>query len=237
MPPYRGWLPELGKQPREVLPTVQGKRHEGLTIIVHGIAKSRTFGYMESMSTKLVLPKTVDVVEFDRPPGLPATCTDANLLDAVKASIAGATDEDLAPLLHVPPQAVKWWVASAEWNAIKTHVLPAMKGLFHTQLCGIRSSVIQKLAERVRLGDPIYTNLGEPALNEQGEQLYRPIKAKELAGILVQTSEVLHNLEVEIGVVADDRGIIDLDDLAIALANIAKAGHGTDITAESKRLS
>lgn len=190
---------------------------------------------MSRSTTSVSIPKTVDVVEFDRPPGLPATCSDKELLEAVKASICGATDKDLAYLLHVPEFSVKYWVASKEWTAIKDHVIPELKGLLHTQLCGIRSTLIQKLGQRIREGEPQYNQLGEPVTDAEGNPVYRPVKARDLAIMLVQSSEVLHNLEVEIGLVVDESKNISLDDLAIALKNYAKAP--ADITGKSQRLS
>lgn len=190
------------------------------------------------MPPPIEIPRNLTgTIQFARPPGLPVICSDTDLFEAVKASIAGVPDDELAPILGVKTEAVKYWVSSKEWTAIKEHVLPQMKGLFHTQLCGIRSSIIQKLGERVRLGDPMYNNLGEPVMDQNGKPLYRPIKGKELSGMLVQVRDVISSLEEEIGVKADTKGHIELDDLALALANLAKPKQPTDISGQSQRIS
>lgn len=182
------------------------------------------------MGEVVSIPRTVDTVEFERPPGLPHTCSDAELLEAVKASLCGATDIELAEMLHVPPVGVKYWVGSKQWTVIKQYVWPQLKGLLHTELCGIRSTVLHKLAERVRDGDPQYNLMGELIG-------YRPVKSRDLATMLVQSSEVIHNLEVEIGVIRDDKNNISLDNLLVALQHYAKADAPEDITGKSERIN
>lgn len=190
------------------------------------------------MSSKAVaVPKTLLDELFDRPPGLPATCSDGDLIDAVRKAMIGATDDEIADTLGVPISTVKHWIASKEWQNMKQQMLPVVKNLHHNQLFSIRSIVLEKLTERLRLGDPMYNNLGEPCTDEDGNQLYRPIKGRELSNILAQVNPVLHDLEVEIGVVADDRGTIELDDLAEALAELARKKRPQDISGESQRVS
>jgi hypothetical protein len=184
----------------------------------------------------VAIPKHVDVVEFERPPGLPATCSDGELVEAVKASICGASYKEVAELLHVPEFSAKYWISSKEWTAIKQAVLPELKGFLHTDLCGIRSSILQKLGERVRFGDPQYNQMGEPVLNAEGEQVFRPIKAKDLSIMMVQVSGVLHDIEVEIGVITDEDDNISLKALQKALQRAAREDI-QDITGSAQRLS
>jgi len=177
-------------------------------------------------STKITIPESLQIPEFERPPGLPATCTDAELIEAVKASLCGAGPEELAKMLHVPEFGVRYWVMSKEWNAIKAAVWPELKGIVHSELCSVRSAMISQLAERVRKGDPFYDNFGAFVG-------FRPVKARDLGFLLAQSTEVIHALEKEIGGIRDDEGQISLKDLAAGLKRYAQAN---DVTGESKRL-
>jgi hypothetical protein len=183
---------------------------------------------MPPKNNVIALPTSVDEVEFDRPPGLPETCSNDELLQAVKAQLCGATQEELARLLHVPVIGVSHWVNSREWSLLKQHVLPEMKGGVHGELMGVRSLLIRQLAQRVREGDPQYNQLGE-FLG------FRPVKARDLSTMLVQSSEVLHNLELEIGVIRDEKNHISLDNLVVALQKYAKE-EPQDITGNSERV-
>ena len=181
------------------------------------------------MSKNVVsIPKTVDVVEFDRPPGLPHTCSDADLIEAVKSSICGGTHKEIAELLHVPEFSAKYWMSSREWTVIKQAVYPQLKGLLHTELCGVRSKALHQLAKRVDEGDPQYNQLGECVG-------FRPVKARDLTFILMSTSEVIHDIELELGVITDEDKNISLADLQVALRAYARAGPA-DITGKSERL-
>jgi hypothetical protein len=172
-----------------------------------------------------VIPIPESLPQFRRPPGLPMTCSDATLLDAVKASLCGSGPEDLAPMLGVPVNAVRHWVASKEWNQLKQWVWPDLKGLVHTELVSIRSNLIMKIAQRVKEGDPQYDMRGEFVG-------YREIKAKDLGVMLLQTSEVIHQIEKEIGVIRDDDGKISLHELAAGLKAYARDKDMKTINAE-----
>lgn len=178
---------------------------------------------------KLVLPRYVDCVEFERPKGLPETCSDADLLDAVKASLCGATHEELARLLGVPEIGVRYWLASPEWTKIKDHVWPELKGVVHTELCGIRSELIVQLVDRVRNGDPVYSAAGK-------ELFRRKVKARDLATMLVQSTDVIHELEREIGKFTDPEGRMELADLQKALRYYAQQQGPLDITPNVERV-
>jgi hypothetical protein len=71
---------------------------------------------------------------------------------------------------------------------------------------------------------------GDPQYDMRGEFVgYRPIKAKDLTQMLTQTSEVIHQIEKEIGGIRDDEGNISLKDLAEGLKRYAQA---KDVTPE-----
>jgi hypothetical protein len=172
-----------------------------------------------------VLPIPASLPMFRRPPGLPRTCSDEDLLEAVKASLCGAQPEELADLLRVPKSAVRYWVSSKEWNALKQYVWPDLKGVLHTELVSVRSNILKQIAERVREGDPQF--------NMRGELVgYRPIKARDLTEMLVRTSEIIHVIEKEIGGIRDDEGNISLKELAEGLKRYAQA---KDVTVEAAR--
>jgi hypothetical protein len=137
--------------------------------------------------------------QFKRPPGLPETCSDEMLMEAVKASLCGAAPEELAKMLGVPAKGVKYWMNSREWQSIKAYVWPEVKGLVHNELVSVRSKALQLIGKRLHEGDPYYDLSGE-------FKGYRPLKANDLVNVLQRTSEVVHQIEKELGVVSDDSG-------------------------------
>ena len=177
--------------------------------------------------------------EIERPFGLPEVCSDDDLMEAVMASMCGAELEELAPLLKVPPNAVRYWVGTNEWNALKAQVYPRIKQTVHTELCGVRSLAIRRLGERLRDGDPVISReTGLPLTrtvikNDQPVEVpvYAPVSAANVAKILTAASDVLHELERDLGVVRNDKGDISLEELAEGLKRYAQA-KDVDATAE-----
>lgn len=169
--------------------------------------------------------------EIARPPGLPKTCSDADLMDAVIASMCGAELEELAPLLHVPPEAVRWWVGTPEWVALKRQVSPRIKETVHTELSGVKARAVRELGKRLRDGDvAVDRKTGEPLFNEDGSYVMVPVNAAVVANILRTSTEVLHELERDIGSIRDEKGDISLNQLVDGLRNLSKLSAAKDIT-------
>jgi hypothetical protein len=173
--------------------------------------------------TAQIIPIPESLPQFRRPVGLPYTCTDEMLLEAVKVSLVGGEPAEIAKLLNVPRETLRHWMGSKEWNYLKDWVWPEIKGVVHTELVGVRSKIIRQIGERLTTGDAQYDMRGELVG-------YRPIKARELADMLTKTSEVIHQIEKEIGGIRDDDGKISLNELAAGLKRYAQA---KDVTPES----
>ena len=180
--------------------------------------------------------------EIERPFGLPETCSDQELIEAVLASMLGADLDSLAPLLHVPPNAVRHWVGTKEWSALKSQVSPAFKSMVHTELCSLRSLSLLKLRERLRDGDVAVDRQGSPitklVANDEGEptevNVTVPVSAANVAKILIATQSVLHELERDLGVVRDEKGDISQEELMVALKRYAQA---KEVTGTSERVN
>jgi len=165
------------------------------------------------MGQVLAIPDSIP--QFRRPPGLPLTCTDEDLSEAVKAHLCGANDDSLAELLHVPARSVKYWTDSKEWAAITALFLPDVQLILKGQLTRLASSALNQLDERLQNGDPVYNLQGEYAGRKK-------LKARELADIAIKVMDEQRALEKSIGKIGDDEGKISLEKLARALKKAAE---------------
>ena len=177
------------------------------------------------MGEVLRIPESLPM--FRRPPGLPATCSDEDLEEAVKASLCGADDKSLAKLLKVPSSAVKYWTDSKEWGGIVALLLPEVQSILKGQLTRLASTALTQLDERLQKGDPIYDLTGE----YKGR---KKLKARDLADIAVKVMEQQRALERSIGDISDDENRISLDKLAKALK---KAGEEREIDVTPQRVT
>ena len=153
---------------------------------------------------------------FARPVGLPLTCSDAQLLETVKAFLCGVPNATLAGMLGVPEFAVRYWLDSREWGGLVAMLKPEVAGILIGQTTRVASLALVQLEERLRKGDQVF--------NQQGVMTgRREIKAKELAEIATKVLEQQKNLERSIGKVTDDENALSLKKLADALTNYAEA--------------
>ena len=166
-----------------------------------------------------------------RPPGLPATCTDADLAEAVKAYLCGASEETLSGLLHVPPHAVKHWLDCREWGVLCQTLRPEVEGVLGGQMTRLASLAFVQLEKRLIEGDPAIGANGEVLTDEQGEPIHKPLKAKELSLIATQMLETRAKIKVEDPQKSDmELGLLEL---AKSLKEFAKA---KDISGEASRV-
>lgn len=154
------------------------------------------------------------------PAGLPAKFDDPTLLAAVKAYVVGG---NVGAILGVTDEEVRHWTQSHQWNAMTARVMPEVKELLRGHLSRITFKAIGVLDTRIEQGDPVINLDGSPKLNEAGEQLYRPLKAKDLADIATKVMAETRALESRIGPIEDDEGKISLEKLAKGLARYANA--------------
>ena len=103
--------------------------------------------------------------------------------------------------------------------------IPDLRDWTHAKLYEIRQKVVTELLERVEKGDPVVGADGSI-------DFYRPVKAEVLSNILVRTSGVIHDIEVEKGEVEAGGVDITLKELADSLRRFAKA---TEVKGEAVR--
>jgi hypothetical protein len=162
---------------------------------------------------------------FERPPGLPLTCSDAQLCETVKSYLAGAEPAVLAKMLGVPGKSIRYWLDSREWGSLVAMLLPEVRGVMSGQLTRVASLALVQLEARLRDGDQVF--------NQQGEYVgRREIRGRDLATIATAVLEQQVKLERIIGGITDDKNVISLDKLAAGLKRYAEA---KDITGEAVR--
>lgn len=153
-----------------------------------------------------------DVVAFPavRPKGLPRTCSDEALYEAVKAWLQGLPAENVAVMLGVKPAAVQFWVDSPEWRQVVSIVLPEVEADSKGKLLRTMSLSLEELEKRIREGNPV--------INYEGVEVGRtPIKAKDLAGIAKTLSDMKDNVNA-----GGKGGKLNLRELASYLENMVK---------------
>ncbi len=162
---------------------------------------------------------------FARPPGLPQTCTDAMLCEAVKCFLLGTDEKTLARMLCVPKSAVRYWTDSKEWAALIKMYTPEIESMLKGQLTRVASMALRQLEDRLNDGDQVF--------NQQGECVARrELKGRELAEIATRVLEQRANLEKLVGDLGDDKEKLSIQDLAVGLKKFVQA---KDVTAESRR--
>ena len=178
------------------------------------------------MGSVLPLPDLPDnFPHFERPPGLPLTCSDAQLCETVKSYLAGAEPAVLAQMLGVPKASVRYWLDSREWGSLVAMLLPEVRGVMSGQLTRVASLALNQLEARLREGDQVF--------NQQGEYVgRREIRGRDLATIATAVLEQQVKLEKIIGGITNDDNVISLDKLAQGLKRYAEA---KDITGEAVR--
>jgi hypothetical protein len=167
-----------------------------------------------SRNAPIALPDNFPV--FVRPPGLPATCSDAQLLEAAKAYLCGTDPETLAKMLGVPVVGLRYWTDSREWGQLIEFIRPEVAGILIGQTTRVASLALVQLEDRLVKGDQVF--------NQQGEYVgRREIRGKDLAEIATKVLEQQKNLERSIGKITDDDNALSLKKLAAALTNYAEA--------------
>jgi len=161
-----------------------------------------------------------EVATFKRPDGLPVAWADYSLVAAVKAHVFGG---DVGAILGISEPEVKYWTRTYQWQQITQEVLPEVKKVLQAQMLRIGSQALDQLGERIRTGDPVINLDGSPKLTVDGEQVYRPLKAKDLADIGTKVMAEQRALEAKIGPIVDDEGRISLELLSKGLARYATA--------------
>lgn len=152
-----------------------------------------------------------DVVHLPsvRPKGLPRTCSDEELYEAVKAWLLGLPVDNVAEMLHVEPRAVVYWIESPEWRQVVNLCMPEVEADSKGKLLRTMSLSLDELEKRIREGNPV--------INYEGVEVGKtPVKAKDLASIAKTLSDMKDN------VMAGGKGKTNLRDLAKYLEDMVK---------------
>ena len=156
-----------------------------------------------------------DLAEFQRPADLPRTCTDRDLIEAVKEYLCGASYSELAAMLHIPAATVKQWVRARGWRQIEVLLREQVRELAHNSLSRITHKAFVQLESRLETGDAVY--------NFAGEQVgFRPIRGKDLAVIASTLIDKQHDVERRMKGEVDESTMVDLNELAKTLAYYAQ---------------
>lgn len=161
-----------------------------------------------------------DVVAIKRPLGLPSSWADEQLFAAVKAHVFGG---NVGEILGISEQEVAHWVRRPQWGELTAALMPEIKNVLRAQMVRIASASLAKLDQRIEEGDPVINLDGSPKLDDDGNQVYRPLTAKVLADVATRVMAEQRALESKIGPIADDDGKLSLDNLARGLARYANA--------------
>ena len=158
--------------------------------------------------------------------GLPATCTDHELSEAVRFWLCGGSKEEIALLLHVKPPQVTHWINSRAWQQLARNYAPEVQAIVSGSLTRLKGKALEALADRVENGDFRVDNTGEIVGRT-------PMKGRDLAQVFAQMSDAQVQLEKMIGSIKDDDDSdkISLDKLARGLKRYAEA---RDITSEAR---
>ena len=165
---------------------------------------------------------------WTRPRGLPATCTDEELFEAVELWLLGEKPTILAELLHVKPDQLRQWIASKSWQALAKSFALGVQASISSSLTRLKAQALVELADRVNGGDYIVRLDGTPVLNETtGVPVRRPMRGRDLLEVFAKVSDCQLQLEKAIGNIKDDtNGQISLEKLAAGLAFYARQAKG-----------
>ena len=153
---------------------------------------------------------------FIRPPDLPFTCSDADLVEAVQLWLLGAKNAEVAHKLGIPSVAVKHWATSSGWKYLEECVRGEVRRVAHGQITRLAAQALGKLETAIELGDPV--------IGVDGEVLgHKPVKAKDMAAIASTLIEKQLEIESRLGLAHNDENVIDLRELAEGLKRYARA--------------
>lgn len=116
-----------------------------------------------------------NALTIKRPHGLPKTCSDAALLEAVKAWLLGEPPRVVAEFLNVPIKTLPHWINSKEWNVIVSAAYLELQGYAHSKLGRLVNLSLAELADRLENGDEHVT--------KDGVVVHIKIKGRDLATI------------------------------------------------------
>jgi hypothetical protein len=124
---------------------------------------------------------------FQRPPFLPGSTSNEQLLKAVKAAALGVRDEHVAQMLGVPLQALEYWTKTKEWKSLRATIADQVKEMVAHQVHDMAMKALRELNDRLDYGNKarrIDKKKNDDGATEFEEVEYRvPLSATELTAI------------------------------------------------------
>lgn len=157
------------------------------------------------------------IVAMKRPLGLPERWEDEKLLLAVRSHLFGAGADTVADILGTSVQEVKHWTRSKQWGELTRLVQPQVADFLADQMMRLSNKALLALDDCMERGDPVLDMSGAPKLDEDGNPIYRPLKAKDLAEIATKVMAERRALLAKATAEEDDEDRISLRALAAAL--------------------
>lgn len=153
---------------------------------------------------------------FRRPADLPCTCTDADLMEAVRGWMLNAPSDQVAHLLGIRPAQLPSWINSHGWQQIVLLLRDDIRAISYGAYGRLGLKAYQALEDRLDNGDPIVDSEGTVIA-------HRPIKGKDLAEIMTRLGSMQDLMEKKLGLTKDDDDSISLKELASSLKRFAQA--------------
>lgn len=153
---------------------------------------------------------------FRRPADLPCTCSDADLLEAVRGWLLNAPSEQVAHQLRIKPSLLPQWVNSHGWQQLVLLLREDIRAISYGAYGRLGLKAFQALEDRIDHGDPIVDGDGVIVAR-------RPIKGKDLAEIISRLGAQQELIEKKLGISRDDDDNISLKELAAGLKRFAQA--------------
>ena len=158
-----------------------------------------------------------------RPSGLPKTCSDKHLYEAVKAWLQGESPKVVAEFLNVPVKTLGYWVESHDWHVLVNALRIDLQGYTNSTLGRLQNMTLKELEDRLTDGDEV--------LARDGSLVRIKIKARDLASIAGMLFERKEQIERKLDGIPDKSdSIAEL----FALADRLRAANAKEIQGETQ---
>ena len=161
-----------------------------------------------------------------RPTGLSKACSDEDLLNAVKAYLCGAQEEEVRRHLKVAAGTTAYWINTREFRDLVNDQLVDISETIKHRLIRVSAKALTQLDDRLENGNAIYSM--------DGEQIgTRPLNTKELTDITRTVMDQARALEKGLPGKTDDGDKMNLVSLARSLKKLAQ---DSEIEVKAERL-
>lgn len=126
------------------------------------------------------------VTTLKRPLGLPAHWEDSSLIAAVRAHLFGASATSVGEILGASEREIEHWTRTKQWGQLAAIVQPEVNAFLADQMMRLGNKALLALDRRMDEGDPVIGMDGAQKTDDDGNPLFRPLKAKDLAEIAIR---------------------------------------------------